>query len=339
MGLNIAEIVPREAIEFSQLKNKFIAIDAFNSIYQFLSSIRQPDGTPLMDSRGRVTSHLSGLFYRNINLLQEGLKLMYVFDGTPPELKNKTHEKRYEAKQEAQVKYEEAKSEEDIEGMGKYSKALSRLNNEMIEESKELLKAMGICIIQAAGEGESQAAFLNKEYKQIHAVGSQDYDSLLFGAPRLIQNLTLARKRKTSTGFVYISPEIIDLEKVLNTLQINMEQLISLGILVGTDYNPGGVKGIGQKKALEIVRKLKSPAVIFNSIPQDKMDFNWQEIYSLFSSPSVQRDVDISCPRINEAKIKQILIEEHEFSLDRVNAALERLRTSMQERSQRTLFT
>lgn len=337
MGLNIGEIVPREAVEFSQLKGKFIAIDAFNVIYQFLSSIRQPDGTPLMDNKKRVTSHLSGLFYRNVNLLQEGLKLMYVFDGTPPELKNKTHEKRYEAKEEARERYEQARDEEDIEGMGKYSRQLSRLNQEMIEESKELLKALGICVVQAAGEGEAQASYLNKEYKQIYAVGSQDYDSLLFGAPRLIQNLTLARKRKTSTGFVYISPEIIELEKVLNHLQINMEQLISLGILVGGDYNPGGVKGIGQKKALEIVRKLKSPAVIFNSIPKDKMDFDWQEIFQLYNKPSIERNVDISCPKMNEDKVREILVKNHDFSEERVEAALTRLKDALKERSQKTL--
>jgi len=238
MGLQIGDIVPRQAITLEGLKGKFIVIDAFNSIYQFLSSIRQPDGTPLMDSKKRVTSHLSGLFYRNINLLQEGIKLIYVFDGTPPEQKGRTHELRQEAKDEAREKYEQAKQEEDIESMGKYSKALSRLNQEMIDESKELLKALGICVIQAPGEGEAEAAFLAREYKEIYAVGSQDYDSLLFGAPRLIQNLTLARKRKTFSGFVYISPEIIELEKVLNSLQINMEQLISLGILVGSvDYN------------------------------------------------------------------------------------------------------
>jgi len=338
MGLQIGDIVPRTAIELEELKGKFIAIDAFNVIYQFLSSIRQPDGTPLMDNKKRVTSHLSGLFYRNINLMQQGIKLMYVFDGKPPELKNKTHEIRQEAKELAREKYQQALQEEDIESMGKYSKSLTRLNQEMIDESKELLKALGICVIQAPGEGEAEASFLSKEYKQIYAVGSQDYDSLLFQAPRLIQNLTLARKRKLASGFVYISPEIIELEKVLNSLQINQEQLICLGILVGTDYNPGGIKGIGPKKALEIVRKLKSPAVIFNSFPKDKLDFDWQEIFSLFKKPDVSRDVDISCPQLDEDKVRKILVEEHDFSLERVNSALDKLKQGKEERKQKTLF-
>jgi len=337
MGLQIGDIVPREAVEFSQLKGKVIAVDAFNVIYQFLSSIRQPDGTPLMDSKKRVTSHLSGLFYRNVNLLQEGLKLVYVFDGTPPELKYKIHEKRNEAKEVAREKYEKAVDEEDIEAMGRYSRSLIKLTNEMLEESKELLESLGICVIQAPGEGEAEASYLARHYKEIFAVGSQDYDSLLFGAPRLIQNLTLARKRKTVSGFVYISPEIIELEKVLNSLQINHEQLICLGILVGTDYNPGGVKGIGPKKALEFVRKYKSPAEIFSHIEKEKMDFNWQEIFSLFNNPNVKNNVDVSCPVINENKIKEILLE-HEFSEERIDSALEKLRIVKDKNKQKTLF-
>ena len=256
MGLNIGDIIPRRAIEFSELKGKTIAIDASNVIYQFLSSIRQPDGTPLQDKEGRITSHLSGLFYRNINLLQEGLKLVYVFDGEMPELKHATNKKRREVKDEAREKYEKAREKEDVDGMGKYAKQLATLTDEIVEESKELLEAMGIQTIQAPGEAEAQASYLARNNEEIFAVGSQDYDSLLFQAPRLIQNLTLARRRKTFSGFVYINPELIELEKVLNTLQINHEQLICLGILCGTDYNPGGVRGIGQKKALEIVKKL-----------------------------------------------------------------------------------
>src|SRR3989344_1442237 len=262
MGLQIGDIVPRKAIEFSDLKGKIIAVDASNIIYQFLSSIRQADGTPLMDKKGKITSHLSGLFYRNINLMQEGLKLFYVFDGKMPKLKGGTIEKRAEIKEEAQAKYEKAKKEEDIEAMRRYSQQLARLTPEIAEESKELLEALGIQCFQAPGEAEAQASFLAKKGK-CYAVASQDYDALLFQTPRLIQNLTLARKRKTVSGWIYISPEIIELEKVLNSLGINHEQLICLGILAGTDYNPGGIFRIGQKKALDIVRKFKYPVKIF----------------------------------------------------------------------------
>src|SRR3989344_7573906 len=152
MGLQIGDIVSRKAVSFSELKDKVIAVDAFNAIYQFLSSIRQPDGTPLMDSKKRVTSHLSGLFYRNMALINEGIKLIYVFDGKYHELKGKTHDIRDEAKTEAMERYEKAVDEEDIKSMGKYARAFSRLDNEMIQESNELLEAMGIAVVQAPGE-------------------------------------------------------------------------------------------------------------------------------------------------------------------------------------------
>jgi len=342
MGLNIGDIIPRRAIEFSELKGKTIAIDASNVIYQFLSSIRQPDGTPLQDKEGRITSHLSGLFYRNINLLQEGLKLVYVFDGEMPELKHATNKKRREVKDEAREKYEKAREKEDVDGMGKYAKQLATLTDEIVEESKELLEAMGIQTIQAPGEAEAQASYLARNNEEIFAVGSQDYDSLLFQAPRLIQNLTLARRRKTFSGFVYINPELIELEKVLNTLQINHEQLICLGILCGTDYNPGGVRGIGQKKALEIVKKYKYPFRIFESVkeeikklPEEKQ-FDWQEIFQLFKEPKV-KDVEIKFPKLNEGKIRDLLVT-RDFSESRVDSALERLRKAVEERKQKTLF-
>jgi len=340
MGLQIGDITPRTEITFNELKGKTLAVDAFNTIYQFISTIRQPDGTPLMDKRGRVTSHLSGLFYRNVNLLTEGIKLIYVFDGKPPALKYRTHEARREAKDEAREKYEKAKQEEDIEAMGKYSRQLAYLTGEMIEESKELLEAMGIAIVQAPGEGEAQAAWLAKN-NDAYAVASQDYDSLLFEAPRLIQNLTMARKRKTASGFIYIAPEIIDLQKTLNNLQLNHEQLISLGILVGTDYNPGGIKGIGPKKSLGLVREFKQPAIIFKNlqeqIEKQENSFNWQEIFELFNKPDVDTKVKIVFPKPDYEKVRKILLE-HDFSEERIDNQLAKLVELKEKSKQRTLF-
>jgi flap endonuclease-1 len=340
MGLQIGDIVPRTDVSFSELKGKTLAVDAFNTIYQFISTIRQPDGTLLMDKQGRVTSHLSGLFYRNVNLLVEGIKLIYVFDGKPPALKYKTSEARQEMKNEAREKYERAKEEEDVESMGKYSRQLAYLNSEMVEEAKELLEAMGIAVVQAPSEGEAQAAWLAKN-NEAYAVASQDYDSLLFGASRLIQNLTMARKRKTASGFIYISPEIIDLQKTLNNLQLSHDQLISLGILVGTDYNPGGLKGIGPKKSLALVREFKQPAIIFKNLQEqiDKQEnkFDWQEIFELFHKPNVDAKAKIVFPKPDYEKVKRILLE-HDFSEERIDNQLAKLLEIKERSKQRTLF-
>jgi len=337
MGLQIGDIVPRHEVKFEELKGKTIAVDAFNALYQFLSSIRQPDGTPLMDNQKRVTSHLSGLFYRNISLLAEGIKLIYVFDGEYHVLKGKTHDIRNEVKEEMREKYEEAKEEADIEGMGKYARGFTRLNSEMIEESKELLEAMGIAVVQAPGEGEMQAAELVK-MGEAYAVGSQDYDALAVGGLRLIQNLTLARQRKTRSGIIYISPEILEYEKVLNNLGIDSDGLISLAILVGTDFNPGGVRGIGPKKALTLVRDKKYPALIFKELEeQGRLDFNWQEVFEIFKKPNVKKE-KVEFPKLNKEKIIDILVNRHQFSLERVEKQFGKLTDIKEKGKQKTLF-
>jgi len=339
MGLSIRDIIPRKEIEIEDLKGKVICVDAFNALYQFLSTIRQPDGTPLMDSEERITSHLSGVFYRNINLMNSGVKLVYVFDGIPPELKRKIHRKRKEVRDLAEERYESARSEEDFGKMKSYSSQMVRLNDGMISESKELLEAMGIAVIQAPGEGEAEAAYLCHVKKSVYASASQDYDSLLFGADKLVRNLTLSRRRKTFNGYVEVKPEIIDLEKVLNYHEINLDQLICLGILVGTDYNPKGVPGIGQKKALDIVKKYKYPVEVFkhvevriNDLP-DEDKFDWKEIYELFHKADV-RDFEIKFPKVDEDKIKEILVERHEFSEERVEKQINRLKEFLEKAKQ-----
>lgn len=342
MGLNIREIIPRKEIQISDLKGRTLCVDAFNTLYQFLSTIRQPDGTPLMDNKKRITSHLSGIFYRNINLLSEGIKLVYVFDGEAPELKQKTYKKRKEARDIAKGKYESARQEEDIEEMKRYSSQLIRLEDEMIKESKELLVAMGIPVVQAPSEGEAEAAYLARHKNEIYAAVSQDYDSLLFGAPKLIRNLTISRRKKTFSGYVEVNPEIIELQDVLNKLEINLDQLICLGILVGTDYNPQGIPGIGQKRALNIVQKFKTPVRIFeefkekiNNLP-DEDKFDWKEIFKLFHKPDV-KNADFNFGEVNEEKIKEILVKEHDFSDERIEKQLERLREFREKSKQKGL--
>jgi flap endonuclease-1 len=226
--------------------------------------------------------------------------------------------------------------------MRKYSSQLIRLDDDMIRESKELLRAMGIAVVQAPSEGESEAAHLARTNSDIYASASQDYDSLLFGAPKLIQNLTLARRRKTFSGYVEIKPELIELEKVLNSLEINLDQLICLGILVGTDYNPKGIPGIGQKKALQIVKQFKQPVLIFESVEEQLLNlpeedrFDWTEIFPLFHKPDVD-DVGFEFEKVDETKIKEILVEEHGFSEERVDKQLERLGKISEKKKQKGL--
>ncbi|MEM4181896.1 MAG: flap endonuclease-1 [Candidatus Pacearchaeota archaeon] len=339
MGVQIADIIPRKEIDISLLKGKTIAVDAMNTLYQFLTTIRQQDGTPLMDSKGKITSHLSGLFYRNISLLSEGIELVYVFDGKPSELKRKELEERAERKKEALEKYEEAKEKGEIEEMAKYSRQFVRINEEIIKESKELLSALGISFVESINEGEAEASFLAKS-NVVWACASQDYDSLLYGTPRLIRNLTLARKRRTSSGvLVDVNLELIELQHVLETLQIDRDGLICLGIIVGTDFNPGGIKGLGQKKALEIVRKYKYPALIFDYLQKSGkyvIDFIWTDIFKEFKEYKGNNISRVEKKKIDFDKVKKILLE-RDFSEERIDNALEKLKEIQEQKKQVSL--
>ena len=328
MGVQLSELVIKKEIELEDLKNKIIAVDFSNIVYQFLSSIRQRDGTPLMDSKGRVTSHLVGLFTRSASLLEKGIKICYVFDGKSPLLKVKELEEREYRKQLAEEKLREAKEKEDIEKMFKYSRQTVRLTSEIINESKEFIKAMGIPVIQAPSEAEAQCALMCKN-GDVYAVGSQDYDSLLFGSPRLIQNLTLSQTRKVSGGaIVRIRPQLIELKQVLESLGINQEQLLVIAILIGTDFNKGGVKGIGPKNALKLVKKYNDFNKLFKEV---KAEFDWKEIQSVFKNIPIAEDYRLKWHDVDENSIKEILIKEHNFSEERVENTLNKLRKKDRE--------
>jgi len=322
MGVKLSDIVGKNGVSFELLKNKKIAVDFSNAAYQFLSSIRQRDGTPLMSSKGKITSHLQGVLSRSANLISQGIKIAYIFDGLPPNLKFSTQEKRNEIKVTAEGKYESAKEEGDYELMLKYSKQFIRLTKDMAEESKELIKAMGIPVIQAPSEADAQIAYVCKK-GDAWASASSDFDNLLHGCPRMLTNLTLSQKRKTSTGaLVLTNPELIELNDVFKNLNINQEQLISLGILTGTDYHPG-IKGIGPKKALKIVTEFKTPEKIFEKYPLEDQD--WREVFDLFVNMDVDKSYKLEWNSPDTAKVLKILVDKNEFSEDRVMAVLNKM--------------
>ncbi len=318
MGVNLTDIVPSEPISFEELQRKTIAIDAMNTLYQFLSSIRQPDGTPLMDSQGRVTSHLTGLFYRTIRLLEAEIKPIYVFDGTPPKQKNREITKRKKAKKEAREEWKKAIKEKRIEDARKYAQRTSTFSEEMIKDSKRLLDCMGLPYVQAPSEGEAQCVTLCNK-KDAWAVGSQDYDSLLHGAEHLVRGLTGSGKTE---------PSIIKLKKVTDTLEITREQLIDIAILIGTDYNPG-VKGIGPKKALKKIKE--------NKLDEGELDFDINEIRQLFLKPQVTEDYKIEWKTPDKDKLKEFLCEERDFSESRIEKGYENLENALKELTQKDL--
>ena len=287
MGVDLGAIVEKNEIGLDALGGKVIAVDAFNTIYQFLSIIRQRDGTPLIDSKGNVTSHLSGLFYRNIKLMEKGVRLVYVFDGKPPSWKENTIKGRSEIKEEAKRKWEEALREGRLDDARKHAQATSRATPEIIDESKELLSAMGIPCVQAVSEGEAEAAYLVMNGRADYAA-SQDYDALLFGAPRLIRNLTLSGKRRLPGRgrFADVHTELVVLDDELRRLGITREQLVWIALLSGTDFNEG-VRGIGPKKGLKLVKECASLEEVHSKSRATEDLELWRNIAGFFINPDV----------------------------------------------------
>jgi len=342
MGVKLKDIVVKEEISFSSLKGKIIAIDAYNVLYQFLSSIRQMDGTYLTNSKGQITSHLIGLFSRMTKLLQLGIKPVMIFDGKANDLKKGILEQRKAIKEKAKEKYERALKDGQYDEARKYARQISRLTPEMTQQAKKLLEALGIPFFTAPSEGEAEAAYLAKD-KKVYAAASQDYDALLFGSPMLIQNLTLSSKRKNKGKLSYetISPQILYLKETLDSLEINHNQLILLGILTGTDFAPKGVPGLGPKKALKVVKELGDDVKKISEYvkwDEHNPDVSMDVIFNLFSNFEVNEDVEFEFKCPDKEKLICFLCDEFDFTRERVLSSYEKIMEVQKENTQKNLF-
>lgn len=340
MGLQIRELITSREIAFEELENKALAFDTSNMLYQFLSSIRGRDGSLLQDSHGNVTSHLQGILLRVTNLMKKGIRPCFVLDGPPPELKKGEAEKRAAVKKEAEKKYRVAEERGDIVEMRKYAAMTSRLTAEMVEEAEKLITALGLPVIKAPSEAEAQAAFIVKQNDAFAAV-SQDFDSLIHGSTKLIRNLSIGGKRKKASQLDYTSvkPEIIELAENLNRLGIDQEQLIALAMLIGTDYNNGGIKGIGPKNALKLVREYKKDfGRLFKEVKWDEcFDFSWEEVYYTIKKMPVTKDYDLKWKSLDEPRVIELLCEKHDFSRERVEETIAKLAVKKERRFQKGL--
>ncbi|MDG6220443.1 MAG: flap endonuclease-1 [Candidatus Thermoplasmatota archaeon] len=335
MGIDISSIVSPSTRTLSDYAGRAIAIDGYNSLYQFLATIRQPDGTPLKDAEGRITSHLSGLFYRTCSLVEVGIKPVYVFDGIPPTEKAGTIEERRAIRQKAWEEWQMAKEAGDLERAKRKAQQSSRLSKDMVSEAKQLLQHMGIPVVQAPEEGEAQASHMACR-GDVYCAASQDFDSLLFGTPLLVRNLTLSGRRKMPKKNIYVdvSPEEINLQKTLAQLEISLEQLVDLAILVGTDFNQG-IKGIGPKKALKLIKEKGQIEDAIEKTGGDPGDY--VRVREIFLEPKVTDDYALSWSAPTKSHVFSFLCGERGFSETRVSSSLQRLEAGISQRSQKSL--
>ena len=330
MGVDLGDLVSQRKIKLDDLSGKTYAVDAYNALYQFLAIIRGPTGVPLMDREGRVTSHLSGLLYRTTNLAERRIHLVYVFDGTPPALKETEIKRRRAIKVEAAVKYETAIARGEVEEAKRYAQATASVKDLMVEDAHRLLEYLGVPYVQAPSEGEAQAAYMAAR-GDVWAAASQDYDSLLFGATKLVRNLAISGKRKLPMreAYVQVDPEIIELAATLESLGLTREQLIDLGVLIGTDFNPDGFKGIGPKTALKLLREHGTIEGIAQNDPDFKPPPNLNRIRQIFLKPEVTSHYALRWREPQTEELVRFLCRERDFNEERVRTAVERAKSAM----------
>jgi len=340
MGVDIGSIFRDEKISFNDLHDRVIVIDAHNVLHQFLSSIRQRDGTPLKDSKGQITSHLSGILHRTANLVDARIRPVYVFDGEPPPLKAKTNQQRKERKEKAEKEWEEALKAGDLAKAKTKAQQTSRVTDEIIHQSKELLESLGIPYIQAPSEGEAQASYMVKK-GDAYAVGSQDFDCLLIGSPVLVRNLTSSGKRKLpgKEAYAKVFPEQIRLKPNLKSLGITHKQLVDMAILIGTDFNYG-VRGIGPKKSLKLIKKagnIENAIATFGGENAPTFE-EIKEIRKIFLKPDVTDDYTLEWFVPDNEKVIRVLCDKHQFTKERIEPILEKFSNIEHMMKQKTLF-
>ena len=326
MGVNLTPIIVKHDFRLKDLRGRSFAVDANNYLYQFLALIRLRDGSLLTDSRGNVTSHLAGLVFRTTRLLCDyGINLVFVFDGEPPRLKMREIERRRQLRDKATREWLQALKSGDYATA--FSKAVitSRLTSTMVEDAKHVLDLLGIPYVQAPSEAEAQAAYMAMK-GDVWAASSKDYDSLLFGAPRLVRYLTITgREYLPSKGtFRKLNPELISLKELLEKLGITREQLVDIAILIGTDFNEG-IKGVGPKKALNLIRRYQC----LENLPEEirrRLPSNVDEIRSIYLNPKVTSNYKLQYSELKEKELYDFLCKQRNFSVQRVKTVVERMK-------------
>jgi len=338
LGVNLTPIIIKKILSLEDLRGKSLAVDAQNYLYQFLSLIRMQDGTPLQDSHGNVTSHLAGLMFRSTRLIHDyDIYLVFVFDGQPPQLKQHEIMKRREMREKATQEWQTALKAGDYATA--FSKAVmtSHLTRPMIEDSKRLLQFLGIPFVQAPSEAEAQTAYMALK-GEVWAASSKDYDSLLFGAPRLLRYLTIyGREFLPSKGVSRpLQPELIELDKFLSSHEITREQLIDIAVLIGTDFNEG-LKGIGPKTAVNLIKKHGKIENLPNEVKGTLETQNYREVRRFFLEPKVTTGYTLRYGQLQEDELYRFLCDQRDFSRERVETVIQRMKTFYASRRQTEL--
>lgn len=299
-------------------------------LYQFLIAVRA-EGAQLTSLDGETTSHLMGTFYRTIRLLEKGIKPVYVFDGKPPDLKGGELAKRAERREEAQKALDKATEAGDQAEMEKFNRRLVKVTKEHSNEAKELLKLMGVPYIDAASEAEAQCAEMVKA-GLVYGVATEDMDALTFGSNILLRHMTFSEARKMPVQEIHY-------DKVLKGLELEADEFTDLCILMGCDYCDT-IRGIGPKRAFELITKHKSIEEILKNIDKNKYqvpeDWKYDIARRLFKEPEVLdcKTIELKWREPDEDGLVKFLCGDRQFNEERVRTGAQKIKKTLKTATQ-----
>mmetsp|Transcript_37708 Transcript_37708/g.83993 ORF Transcript_37708/g.83993 Transcript_37708/m.83993 type:complete len:395 (+) Transcript_37708:131-1315(+) len=309
--------------KFEQYFGRKIAVDASMHIYQFMIVVGRQGDQLLSNEAGETTSHLQGMFYRTVRMLEAGIQPVYVFDGKPPELKKAMLAQRSDRRDDADEALKQAKESGDTEAVEKYSKRTVKVTKEHNEECKRLLRLLGVPVVDAPSEAEAQCSIMAKA-GTVYGIATEDMDALTFGAPRVIRHLMASGQQAQSIME-------FDRSKALEGLGLSEDQFVDLCILCGCDY-ANNIRGIGPVKALQLVKKHGSIEAILEQLDTAKYPlpepFPFKEAREFFKNPDVTQAADLPPLKWglpDEEGLVTFLVGEKNFSEDRVRKAVQRV--------------
>jgi flap endonuclease-1 len=318
MGLaDLRQLAVIRSVGYDELDGDVIAVDAHNWLYRYLTTtVKFTSEDVYTTAAGEEVANLIGVVQGVAKFLEHDLTPVFVFDGGVTELKEAEVERRREQRAEAEERMAEAKEAGDAIAAARLESRTQRLTEVIHETTRGLLERLDVPMIEAPAEGEAQAAAMARQDPAIDYAGSEDYDTLLLGAPFTLRKLTTSD-----------DPEVMDFEATLAEHDLTWSQLVDVGILCGTDFNDG-LHGYGPKTALSAVKDHGDLWGVLDA--EDEYIEHADRIRQLFLEPDVTEDYDLDLTiEPDLAAARAYVVDTWEIPEPEVDRGFERIETAV----------
>jgi flap endonuclease-1 len=313
---DLRQLAALSDVSWEEVANSVVAVDAHNWLYRYLTTtVKWTTDDVYTTAAGEEVANLVGIVQGLPRFFEHDLTPVFVFDGGVTELKADEVAERREQRERAEERLADAEERGDAVEAARLEARTQRLTDVILATTRELLSLLDVPVVDAPAEGEAQAAHMARR-GDVDYAGSEDYDTLLFGAPLTLRQLT-------SKG----SPELMDLAATLDRHGISWEGLIDVAILCGTDFNPG-VDGVGPKTALRAIEEHGDLWAVLDA--EGWQVANADRVRDLFRDPPVTDDyaVDLDIDP-DVAAAREYVVEEWEVDADEVARGFDRIEESL----------